>query len=392
MAATLLIDGEVILYNVPHIADVDTMIGLLRAFGLTVADRPDGGVSVINRGVTTYRAPSDLVSLMRASHYVLGPVALRTGRAESSLPGGCDLGERSVSHILAVWEALGIETNFVDGSIIVESGGARGANVVLDPKHRNPGATFTALMAASLAEGRTVIEHASYEPDVVCFCRFLSKAGALIQGVGTATLLVDGVSRLHGVSHQMNSDRLEAGTFICAAAATRGEVLVQAITREELGETADKLEEAGVRLMPRGDGVFAECPSRPRGVEIVTDPFPAFSTDLQPPAAALLAGAEGQSSIRETVFPRRLQYADELVKMGADVKPIDSRCVIIEGVPRLHGAEVHGGNIRDGAALVIAALSAEGESLVYGRRFVARGYQDLEEKLSSLGADITTFE
>ncbi len=389
LAATLLLDGETILHNVPQIADVQTMLALLRAVGLTIEERPDGSVRVVNAGITHHRAPDELVSKMRASHYLLGPTLLKLGRAGMAMPGGCDLGARPVTHILSVLEALGAQATTDTSGIELTTSGLRGAVVTLDPQHRNPGATFTGLMAASLAEGETVIENASYEPDVICFCELLKAAGAKIQGIGGPRLTVQGVTRLKGVTHRVNSDRLEAGTFICAAAATRGEVLVEDITWEELCETLDKLAEAGVEITAQDGGLIAKCSQRPRGVNIVTDSFPLFSTDLQPPVAVVLATAKGDSTIQETVFDRRLQYVTELEKMGAVIELRDSRCAVIHGVERLHGASVAGGNIRDGAALVLAALSAEGESLVSGRRYVARGYENFEEKLRSLGAEIT---
>jgi len=387
LAATLLVDGVTVLHNVPRIADVQTMLSLLRALGLTVEEL-DSGVRITNRGIAGYRPPDDLVSRMRASHYLLAPLLFRLGRAEMAMPGGCDLGSRPVTHITSVLETLGATAIVSDDEIGLRARQVRGAVVVLDRRHRNPGATFTALMAASLAEGETIIENASYEPDVICFCSFLSAAGARIKGIGRPRLTVQGVAGLRGVEHRVNSDRLEAGTFICAAASTRGEVMVEQITLGELGETTGKLQEAGVELTPQGGGLLAACPRRPRGVDIVTDPFPAFSTDLQPIVAAVLATAEGRSTIEETVFDRRLQCAHELVKMGARIELPDARHAVIHGVARLRGAVVEGHNIRDGAALVAAALSAEGESIVSGRQYVARGYEEFEGKLRSLGAEI----
>lgn len=231
LAATLLVDGETVLENVPRITDVETMLGLLRGLGLTVEERSDGSVRIVNDGIATHRPPADLVGLMRASHYVLGPLALRLGRAEMPLPGGCRIGARPVTHFLAVLEALGVRTGTEGGRIALEASGLKGGVVVLDPRHRSAGAAFTGLMAASLAEGESTIEHASFEPDVVRFCEFLNAAGARVEGVGTPTLTVRGVGRLRGTRHRINSDRLEAGTFICAAAATRGEVTVEGITR-----------------------------------------------------------------------------------------------------------------------------------------------------------------
>jgi UDP-N-acetylglucosamine 1-carboxyvinyltransferase len=388
LAATLLLDGETVLHNVPRIADVATMIHLLQALGLSVEAEGQNAVRIANSGITTHHPPDELVRKMRASHYLLGPLALRLGRAELGLPGGCDLGSRPVTHIVSVLEALGAEVTVDARAIRLRCKRLRASAVTLDPRHRNPGATFTALMAASLADGETVIENASYEPDVVHFCEFLNAAGACIGGIGRPRLTVAGVARLEGASHRLNSDRLEAGTLVCAAAATRGEVRIEDTTPEELGQTADKLQEAGAELSVEAGRLVAGCPRRPRGIDIVTDPFPAFSTDLQPPVAAVLATAEGTSTIHETVFDRRLQYAEELAKMGADMEVRDSRHAVIRGVERLAGATVEAGNIREGAALVIAALSADGESIVSGRRFVERGYEDFEGKLRALGAEM----
>lgn len=388
LAATLLLDGETVLHNVPRILDVETMLGLLRAFGLAVERRDDGSVRLVNRGLETHRAPLELVGRMRASHYLLGPVTARLGRAEIPLPGGCDIGQRPVDYILSGLEALGAESRVEEGHIRVRADRLGGARVVLDPVYRSPGATFNLLMAAALAEGATVIENASFEPDVVTFCELLTAAGARIEGIGTSTLTVHGAAELRGATHTINPDRLEAGTFFCAAGATRGEVMVEGMRRRDLGAVADKLAEAGLRLEETAEGMVAAALGRPRGVAVVTRPFPEFPTDLQPPMAAMLATADGESQIHESIFDQRLQYADQLLKMGARIRLLDGRRAEIAGVPQLHGAEVEAYNIRDGAALVVAALGAEGESWVSGRRFVARGYEDLEGKLCALGADI----
>lgn len=390
LAATLLLKGETILEGLPRIEDVRTMEELLRAFGLTVEENGGDSVRVVNQGLSTHRAPKDIVSRMRASHYLLGPVAAQLGRAEIPLPGGCDLGARPVDYILAGLEAVGMKTRLKEGRIEVRADHLAGARVQLDPRYRSPGATFNVLMAAALAEGESVIEHASAEPDVVCFCRFLNAAGARIEGAGGPTLRVRGVDALQGVTHRVNPDRLEAGTFLLAGVATRGEVQVEGVARADLSSVVDKLEEAGVTVAETGAGLRAACPGRPRGVTIVTDPYPMFPTDLQPPMAAMLVTADGESRIEESIFDRRLQYVEELVKMGADIELLDSRRARISGVARLRGAEVTGHNIRDGAALLIAALSADGESIVSGRRFVARGYERIAAKLNGLGAQMET--
>lgn len=388
LAATLLVDGETILHNVPRIADVETMLDLLRSFGLTVEERAGGTVRILNRGLETHRAPLELVGRMRASHYLLGPLVARLGRAEIPPPGGCDIGQRPLDYILSGLEALGVESRVENERVVVRAPRLLGARVLLNPVFRSPGATFSILMAASLAEGATLIENASFEPDVAAFCRYLIAAGAEIEGIGTTTLTVRGVDALHGVEHTINPDRLEAGTFFCAAATTRGEVFVEDIQRSDLGAIADKLEEAGLILGESDGGMKAAYGERLRGISVVAEPFPHFPTDLQPPMAAVLAAAEGVSSIRDSIFDLRLQYAGELEKMGAQIRVLDARTAEITGVRRLHGAEVAGHNIRDGATLVVAALGAEGESIVSGRRYVARGYQALDAKLRSLGADI----
>jgi UDP-N-acetylglucosamine 1-carboxyvinyltransferase len=388
LAACLLLEGETVLRNVPGIDDVATMIELLRAVGMEVTEA-GGELRIANRGIRSDTAPPDLVGRMRASHYLIAPLLAQLGRAELPHPGGCQIGRRPMAHIIDVLEALGAHAEVDADTIALRSPRLAGGTVRLDPVYRSPGATFTALMAAATAEGATVVENASYEPDVVAFCRFLASAGARLEGIGEPTLTVHGVARLAGTEHRVNADRLEAGTLMCAAAATRGDVVVEHIALSELQGAAEKLAEAGIEIEEADGGVRAACPSRPRGVALVTAPYPGFPTDLQPPFTAVLACAEGQSEVGEGIFDRRLQCVEQLVKMGADMELLDSRRVRIRGVPRLRGAEVRGGNIRDAAAMVVAALSAEGESVVSGRQYAARGYQGFESKLRSLGAEIT---
>jgi UDP-N-acetylglucosamine 1-carboxyvinyltransferase len=330
----------------------------------------------------------DLVRRMRASHYILGPLLLKAGRADIPLPGGCRIGSRPVEHFLDVLRRLGVEARQAAGRIRATASGFRGATVTLDARYCNPGATFTALMAGAVAQGETVVENASHEPDVVAFCRFLTAAGARIAGVGGPTLTIRGVDRLAGVSHHINTDRLEAGTLLYAAAATRGDVTVESIGREDLRAAVEKLEEAGVEVSESGDGLRVCCPSRPRAVSVLTEPFPGFPTDLQPVFAALLVCAEGEATIEESIYDNRLQYADELRKMGAHLRLTSPRRLHVAGVSSLRGAGVEAHNIREGAALVVAALAAEGESRVTGRGYIARGYQDIDVKLEALGATI----
>jgi UDP-N-acetylglucosamine 1-carboxyvinyltransferase len=390
LAATLLLDGETTLHNVPRIADVVSMLELLRALGLRVDDLGAASIRITNSGLSGRRTLDDLVGEMRASHYILGPVVHRLGQANIPLPGGCRIGSRPVEHFLDVLRRLGVEARQAAGRIDATASGFRGATVTLDARYRNPGATFTALMAGAVAEGDTVVENASHEPDVVAFCHFLNAAGAHIAGVGGPTLAIRGVDRLAGVSHHINTDRLEAGTLLFAAAATQGDVTVESIRREDLESPIEKLEEAGVEVSQSGDGLRACCPSRPRAVSVRTEPFPGFPTDLQPVFAALLVSAEGEATIEESIYDNRLQYADELRKMGAHIRLASPRRLHVAGVSGLRGADVEAHNIREGAALVVAALAAEGESRVSGRSYISRGYQDIDVKLGALGATVSS--
>jgi len=391
LAATLLIDGETTLQNVPDISDVRTMIEILRALGLAVDDLGESRVRITNLGLHLNEELDDLVRRMRASHYVLGPMALKLGHADIPMPGGCELGMRPVDHFLAVLDALGARSRLDEDRINVDADRFIGDLVRLDGTYLNPGATFTAVMIGALAEGETIVENASSEPDVVSFCDFLTAAGASIEWLEDSTLKVMGVSRLEGTTHRVNSDRLEAGTFLCAAAATGGDVVVDGFTVAELGSIAEQATKAGVELHDEGGEVRVHGRKRPRPIHLVTRPYPGFPTDLQPPLAAVLAQADGESTIEESIYDGRLQYIEDLNKMGAQMRRLDSRRAVIAGVEMLHGAEVEGKNIRDGAALIVAALSAEGESTVSGcTRYVSRGYENLDEKLRSLGAQIAS--
>ena len=289
-------------------------------------------MAVHNSGLSTHRPPGELVAKMRASHYVLGPMLARLGKAELPETGGCTIGERPLGYVIDALEPLGVECLDCNDRVEATTAGLTGGRVVLDPRFRSPGATFTVLMAAATAKGTTVLEHACFEPDVVRFCQLLSAAGARIEGAGTDTITLHGVPSLHGVTHTINSDRLDAGTFLLAAAATRGEVFVEEMTAAELGDMAGLLRQAGLTLEEEEGGLRGACPRRPRGLEVTINPFPDFPTDLQPPLGALLATAEGTSSIRETIFNNRLQYAPDLERMGAEVEQVDTWTLRLRGV------------------------------------------------------------
>jgi UDP-N-acetylglucosamine 1-carboxyvinyltransferase len=389
LAASLLVSGETVLENVPGIADVASMVTLLRALGLDVDDKTRGVLLIRNEGLRSCRLPDQYMSALRASHYLLGPVALKMGEVESAFPGGCDLGHRAIDHLLAPLHSLGMRSDVGKDRIRLRCGGLRAGVIALDPRYRLASATYVSLIAASVTRGITTIHNASFEPDVFNVCQFLQSAGARIGGIGSTTLVVEGVADLQGTRHRMNSDRLEGGTLLCAGGATGGEILVRDLLLQDLGEGAEKLAETGAELTQTNNGVLLRSSGRPRAVDITTGPFPASPTDIQPPMAALLSISDGRSVIREAIYQSRLQYARELQRMGAKITIADSCCAVVDGVSRLTGATVEGGNIRDVAALVIAALTAEGDSTVSGLQYLARGHCELDSKLRALGADIT---
>jgi UDP-N-acetylglucosamine 1-carboxyvinyltransferase len=387
LAATILVEGETILRNVPAIEDVFTMLDLLRALGLQAELAADGTARIVNHGPATHVAPPELVHKMRASFWVAGPLLSRLRQAEVALPGGCNLGSRPVDFHLRGFEALGAEVSLRDGLMSARAPRLSGAVIRQDGALRSVGATMNIAMAACLAEGTTIIENASREPEVVDLCRFLTKAGARITGVGADALRIDGVARLDGVEHPVLSDRIEAGTLLMAAAITGGEATLGRIAPEDLGAALDALARAGLEVRRGAGEVAVRAGGRARAVNIATAPFPGFPTDLQPPMTALLCLAEGTSVVEETIYDGRLGHAEELRKMGAEIEAT-SRRAVIRGVERLRGATLHAHNIRAGAAVVLAALAAEGESRVLGRHVIDRGYQRFEEKLAGLGACI----
>jgi len=387
LAATLLVEGDCLLRNVPRVEDVFTMLDILRALGLGV-QWERGDLLISNRGISTHRAPQALVEKMRASFYVFGPLLARLGQAEVPMPGGCNLGSRPVDYIIREFVPLGAEITVEHGFVSAKAGRLHGGAISLDPRYRSPGATFNLVMGAVLAEGTTVIDNACGEPDVVEFCEFLNKAGARITGAGTPLLQVEGVRRLSGCEFTAPNDRLEAGTYLIGAAITGGDVTVRTIQPGALGVVLEKLQEAGLEIEVGVDSVRGICRQRPASLQVETAPYPGFPTDLQPPLAAMLCVAAGRSVIRENIYDGRLSYLDQLSRMGAKCR-VEDRIAIIEGVERLTGARVQAErHMRAGAALVLAALAAEGESEIVGRHFIERGYQNFEQKLAALGATV----
>jgi len=389
LAATLLVEDEVVLHNVPLISDIEKMCQLIALLGATVAW--EGNTVRINAThLTGARADRDLAAAMRGSFYVAGPLLARLQQAEVPLPGGCAIGSRPVDYVINALQHLGVQTEErTDVVIFTTPGGLQGTTVTLDPTYRSPGATFNVAMAATLANGHTIIENASSDPEVENFCRFLQAAGAQIEGIGTSRLVIDGRTHLHGCEHTIVSDRIEAGTYLIAGAVTKGEVRVGPIKPSYLDSLLDKLEEMGLSVLRERDAVTVRYVERPTCATVYTTPYPGFPTDLQPPMVVLMCLAEGRSVICETIYDGRLNYVHELRRMGAQVKLETSQQAVIEGVEALQGRAVEGADMRAGAALVLAALAAEGESAIAGRHYIIRGYERLEEKLTALGARIT---
>lgn len=386
LAATLLADEPVLVGNVPHLRDITTTVELLGRLGVTVTVDERMRLEVDPRTIRQFCAPYELVRTMRASILVLGPLVGRYGEADVSLPGGCAIGARPVDLHVEGLRALGAEIDLRDGYIRARASRLRGANLVLD-KVTVTG-TENLLMAAVLAEGRTVIENAAREPEVVDLAGFLNTLGARIRGAGTSVIEIDGVERLGGGSYDVLPDRIEAGTFLTAAAMTRGRVRVKRVLPGHLDALIAKFVEAGAVVNRGDDWVELDMQGRrPRAVRITTAPFPGFPTDMQAQFTALNAVADGVGMITETVFENRFQHVLEMQRMGARIR-LEGNTAVSEGVPRLRAAPVMATDLRASASLVLAGLVAEGETLVDRIYHIDRGYECIEEKLGQLGASI----
>ena len=395
MAASLLTADPLILENVPRLADIDSMARLLGKLGVDVevdGDGVDGGqrgrtcrLSAGTLAGTT--APYDLVRRMRASVLVLGPLLARAGRARVSLPGGCAIGTRPVDLHIKALAQLGADIELCEGYIEVAApGGLTGGNVVFPSV--TVGGTENLLMAASLAEGETVIANAAREPEVADLARCLVAMGASIEGIGTDTLRVTGVPRLHGCRHAIVPDRIETGTYAVAAAITGGDLTLHGTRADLLDSVIDLLRAAGAEVSETADGVRVARTNGPAlGVDVMTEPFPGFPTDMQAQMMALMAVSEGASMITETIFENRFMHVPELCRMGANIN-VDGATAIVRGVGRLSGAPVMATDLRASVSLVLAGLAADGETMVNRVYHLDRGYERLEEKLAACGADI----
>ncbi|MHB9004525.1 MAG: UDP-N-acetylglucosamine 1-carboxyvinyltransferase [Coriobacteriia bacterium] len=385
MAAALMAPGTSRITNVPDISDVDTMAQVVRGLGARV-DRTDHSLTIDATDVTSFEAPYEMVARMRASIAVLGPLIARLGQARVAMPGGCAIGSRKIDMHIRGLEVLGVRVELGHGYIHATApGGLKGAHVSLD--FPSVGATENLLMAAVLAQGRTEISNAAREPEIADLSDFLVGMGARIQGAGSPVIVVEGVSELHPVEHRVVGDRIEAGTFLVAGAMGGGPVRVRGFDPSHLELVLDTMSRAGCSIVLHDDGVTVSLSGRASAVDVQTLPFPGFPTDLQAQFMALMSTAEGSCVITENVFENRFMFADEIVRMGADVR-IDSHHALVRGVPRLSGAPVRSPDLRGGAALVLAGLVAEGETTVSDTYHIERGYERFVEKLAALGADI----
>ncbi len=388
LAATLLCSEPSVLYDVPDLKDVDIMCRLLESLGADVKrDLAEGSVTVDPAGACRTEAPDELVKLMRASMVVTGPLLAKKGRAVIPLPGGCAIGDRPIELHLKGLKALGADIDIdKDGVVTGTCEKLTGANIYLD--FPSVGATENIVMAASLAEGTTVLENAAQEPEIVDLCNFLNKMGARIKGAGTDTIKVEGAGSLHGARHVVIPDRIEAGTYMLAAAITRGVVLIKNMLPDHVKPIIAKLRECGVEVYQTEAGVIVKADEGTlRSTDIKTLPYPGFPTDLQSPFMALLTTVEGKSAVIETVFENRYMHVKELKKMGARIT-VKDRCAIIEGGKKLKGAKVVATDLRAGVAVVLAGLVADGVTEVSELYHIERGYEDLVGKLTGLGAII----
>jgi UDP-N-acetylglucosamine 1-carboxyvinyltransferase len=386
LAATLLCPEPFTVRNVPHLRDITTTLELLGRFGTRIELSDNMSLVADNGHISQLRAPYDLVRTMRASILVLGPLLARFGEAEVSLPGGCAIGSRPVNLHIQGLKAMGATIKIEDGYIKARAKRLKGARFLFDLISVT--GTENLMMAAALADGTTVLENAAREPEVSDLARCLNAMGARISGAGTDTITIEGVERLRGGAHTITADRIETGTFLVAAAATGGRVRLRNTQPGYLDAVVEKLQEAGARIDSGSDWIALDMRGRrPASVNITTAPYPAFPTDMQAQFVALNATARGTATVKETIFENRFMHVQELQRMGADIE-LQGNTAIVRGTERLRGAPVMATDLRASACLVIAALAAEGETLIDRIYHLDRGYECIEEKLAQLGADI----
>jgi UDP-N-acetylglucosamine 1-carboxyvinyltransferase len=388
MAASILCEGEIVLHDVPSVADVASLGELLSKLGVAVEWRPDGALKLVSRDEMNCRAEYDIVRKMRASICVLGPLLAKRHRAQVSMPGGCAIGDRPVDLHMRAMRELGAEIELVNGDITAKTKRLRGTEMFLGgPFGSTVLGTANAMMAAVLAEGVSVIEMAACEPEVVDLANFLNQCGASITGQGTPRIVIEGVKELHGCEYSVIPDRIEAGTFMVAAAITNGELTLENVRLDHLMAFVDRLAAIGVNVEKGEKGVTVSSSRRLEPTDVTTQPFPGFPTDLQAQVMTLLCLADGNSIITEKIFPDRFLHVAELNRMGAHLRK-EGPTVMVQGVKRLIAAPVMASDLRASAALVLAGLAARGATRVHRIYHLERGYERLDDKLRAVGADI----
>lgn len=385
IAASLLGTEDIILEDVPDLRDVGIITEVLRSLGAEVEFLDKNTIKINSKNLNNHMTRYDLMNKMRASFLVMGPLLARLGKSKTSLPGGCAIGTRPIDLHLKGFKALGVETNTEHGSIDAKVDKLIGDKLYLD--FPSVGATENIMMAATMAEGETIIENAAMEPEIVDLQNFLNKMGAEIKGAGTSTITIKGVEKLGGCTHQIIPDRIEAGTFLVAAAITGGDVLVENVISSHIKPVIAKLKETGAEIIEDGDSIRVIGSKEIEPIDVKTLPYPGFPTDMQSQFMAMLTLGKGTSVVVETVFENRFMHVDELKRMGANIK-IDGKSCIIEGVDELTGARVKATDLRAGAALVLSGLVAEGKTEIEDIYHIERGYDGIEDKFTKLGATI----
>lgn len=391
IAAALLAEGQSVIEDAPNLNDVRIMCDLIKSFGSEVEFSPEKNKLMVSvNDINNTTAPYELVNKMRASFLVMGPLLARTGIARVSLPGGCAIGTRPVDLHLKGFSLMGAKITqghgYIEASV---NGRLKGNNIYLD--FPSVGATENLLMAASLAEGQTIIENAATEPEIVDLATFLNTMGAQIKGAGTDTIRINGVDSIRGIRHGIIPDRIEAGTFMVAAAVAGGDVIVDNVVTDHLKPVIAKLRETGVEISEELTSIHVRSDGQLKAVDIKTHPYPGFPTDMQAQMTSLMSRSQGTSMVVETIFENRFMHVSELKRMGAKIK-IDGRSAIIEGNNKLTGAQVKATDLRAGAALIIAGLAAEGTTEITDIQHIERGYVGIDEKLRALGAKIHRVE
>ncbi len=386
IVGALLAEDITVLHDVPKLSDVATIKEVLEILGAKITFE-NHTMTIDSRDLNNWDAPYNYVQKMRASVLIMGPLLARLGKAKISMPGGCAIGTRPIDLHLKGLEALGadIQINHGDMNAVVPGGKLKGNRIYLD--FPSVGATEHIMMAATTAEGTTVIENAAEEPEIVDLANFLNSMGANVRGAGTNVIKIEGVEQLHGTTYTIIPDRIEAGSYMIAAAITGGDLLVKNVIIDHIKPLIAKMIECGVEIIEEGNNLRVRSNGRLKAVDIKTMPYPGFPTDMQAQFMALMTVAEGTSVFTETVFENRFMHADELRRMGANIK-IDGRNAIVEGVSRLTGCKVKATDLRAGAALIVAALAAEGQTEITELQYIDRGYEDLIEKFQTIGADI----